>query len=57
MMKNVKLNIDGTISYEKDGIHYKTVQTIHELANGKTVIIRAKKVNNKALGNGIAIIQ
>lgn len=56
-MKNVKLNIDGTISYEKDGIHYKTVQTIHELANGKTVIIRAKKVNNKALGNGIAIIQ
>lgn len=57
-MKNVKLNQDGTITYEKDGVTYTTVQTIHELANGKTVIIKAKKVSNKQLGdNSIAIIQ
>ncbi len=56
-MKNVKVNQDGTISYEKDGVKYTTLHTIHELAKGKTVIIKAKKVNNKALGNGIAIIQ
>lgn len=57
MMKNVKLNDDGTISYQKDGVDYTTVQTIHELAGDRKVIIKAKRLNMKQLGNGIGIIQ
>ena len=56
-MKNVKLNKDGTISYQKDGIQYRTVETIHQLAGKKTVIIKTKRISTKQLGDGIAIIQ
>jgi hypothetical protein len=57
-MKNVKLNKNGTISYEKDGVRYRTVNTIHELAKAvhKHVIIKAKKVNKDQLSDSSIVI-
>ena len=57
-LTNVKLNSNGTVSYVKDGINYRTVNTIHELAAHakKTLIVKGTKVNSKQLGD-VTVIQ